>query len=137
MKKIYLPCIIGAFLLSCNSDDDSDLDPIVGTWKITSSKVDGKEIHSTNDCDKDNSMTFFYDGKIKDNYSYINLQNECVNSEKFFEWENSGNSVYKIDDFEVKIIFSNDNNTFTETLTIKGLNNEDVTVAITRLKINL
>lgn len=135
MKKLLYLFIISGFLISCNSDDSSDWDPIIGSWKLTSIISDNKEIYIEDECGKKSITSFLKDGSTIDYYFYNDNSGKCINSENTSLWENKGNSIYKIDDFEFNLEFSNNNNTYKFSLDLKNADNKDIIIISTYTKI--
>ncbi|WP_299051599.1 lipocalin family protein [uncultured Polaribacter sp.] len=95
MKKFILLLIIISGLISCNSENDIDLDPIVGSWKIKSILYDNKEIYLTDECNIKSSITFLNDNSIFESNFHKDIKGECVNFEKKYNWINLGKSIYQ------------------------------------------
>lgn len=112
MKKLLYLFITSAFLISCESDNDTDADPIIGTWQLTSQTENGTEIST--DCQRKTEITFLENGTTSEIYYYDNGNNTCDFETDSANWENLGNSNYNFnyDDIygeTVKIIFSQNN----------------------------
>ena len=109
-------------LQSCNNDDDStSLDPIIGTWKLTSETENGLE--KITDYDKNSTINFSEDGILTTNLFSEDQNGECEEDGGFTEedvvtWVNVGDSFYTIDDGDtdtLEFVFSNNDDTFTLT----------------------
>lgn len=138
MKKIIYLFIVLFTLQSCSNDDSNPtdpvtvadnepettdtIDPIIGTWKLTSDLVNG--IEDANECNKNTTVTFSADGSyISDFYEQLN-QNNCEATQKLEgTWVNNGDSNYTLvftdEDGELTevfdFIFSENNTVFTIT----------------------
>jgi len=119
MKKILVLTIAMFSLLACSSDDENNLDPIIGTWYLFSEN--GIEV---NDCIKKSTTTFSEDGTYTVSTSYyLSENNECIPDEGSADdgaWINRGEGNYSrtptgeiIDDETIKTTFSDNNNTMT------------------------
>ena len=124
--------LVGLSFTACSKDDDggSNADPIIGTWKYSSS-TEGGVAAPLNDCEKQTTWTFSANGtySIKD---YYDVGAGCESDEYPGTWENKGNDVYEIIDSEEtepsninKIVFTNGN----KTMTVQG---DDYTEVYTR-----
>ncbi|MDO6674660.1 lipocalin family protein [Tenacibaculum sp. 1B UA] len=116
MKKILVLTIALFSLLACSSDDENNLDPIVGTWYKFS--INEQEV---NDCEKNTTIKFSQNGTFTATYSYYNGENTCLTEETFKgTWTNKGNNNYTTlgegDDESSKILLK-DNNTYQEIFT--------------------
>jgi|TARA_B110000967_G_scaffold35016_1_gene33956 hypothetical protein len=128
MKKFIYLFISSTLLISCNSieDDSADLDPIIGTWKLTSLTFDGKESDTISACEKKSTATYQEKGTGIDNYFSEDNSGRCNNQILNFSWKNIDNSKYLLGNFEVKLEFSNNNNTYQVLLIIKISDNKEV-----------
>jgi len=116
MKKILVLTITMFSLLACSSDDENNLDPIIGTWYKFSQN--GEEF---GECEKKTTFTFSENGT----YSitpYVTLNNECIiDGKDDGNWSNKSEGNYGIipsgetEEAVAKIVFSNNNNTLTFT----------------------
>lgn len=112
MKKILVLTIAMFSLLACSSDDENNLDPIVGTWYKFS-----EEGIEASDCEKKSSVTFKENGTFN-SVSYESIDDECIIEDEFSAtWTNKGNGVYsRINNGESSdssITFSDNGNTMT------------------------
>lgn len=134
-KTLYLLLFI-PFLFSCNSNDELNSDPIIGTWIIKSILYDNKEIYSTDECNIKSSTTFYNDNSIIESTFHKDVKGECINFEKKYSWVNLGNSIYQLGSEEIEINFSNNNQTHKlSTKIIDIVTNKEVTTTITYSKI--
>ena len=124
MKKLLYFSIASTILFSCNSNEDeeamSNLDPIIGTWQLTSETENGKEIST--ECQRKTTIAFLENGTTSEVYYYENGNNACESDTDSAKWENVGNSTYRItyggDEGETnKVSFSNNNTVFTFSFT--------------------
>ena len=135
MKKLLYLFIATTFLISCSSNDDSNLDPIIGKWKLASITLDGKDISIGDECDQKSTVTYLENGNTEDVFFLDNGYGECNKTEEKSTWENIGNSTYIFDELEVKIDFFNNNNSYKTTLQIKDLDNKELDAIIIHSKI--
>ena len=128
MKKSLYLLISLTLLISCNSinHDSIDVDPIIGTWILTSLTLDGKESDTITACEKKSTATYQEKGTGIDNYFSEDNSGRCNNQILNFSWKNIDNSKYLIGNFEIKIEFSNNNNTYQVLLNIKISDNKEV-----------
>ena len=128
MKKLLYLLISLTLLISCNSinDDSIDVDPIIGTWILTSLTLDGKESDTITACEKKSTATYQEKGTGIDNYFSEDNSGRCNNQILNFSWKTIDNSKYLIGNFEIKIEFSNNNNTYQVLLNIKISDNKEV-----------
>jgi hypothetical protein len=126
MKKLLYLFIAGTFLISCSSNDDSNLDPIIGKWKLASISLDGKEISIGDECDQKSTLTFLENGSSEDVFYLDNGYGECNKTKGKSTWKNIGNSTYIFNEFETKLEFLNNNNSYTITINVKNLDNEEL-----------
>lgn len=111
MKKILILTIALVSLFSCSSDENENIDPIIGVWYVYSYKG-----QLTNECERKGLTTFTKDGDFS-TISYALINNNCIeDSSSTGTWSNKGNNAYVIkrgnDEDEVTITFSDNNNTF-------------------------
>jgi hypothetical protein len=97
-----------------------DIDPIIGTWQLTSKTENGTEIYTK--CCRKNTLTFLSNGTTSEVYYYDNGNTTCDTDTDSANWENVGNSNYKVDygdnDSQTeKITFSENNSIFSFTST--------------------
>ena len=126
MKKLLYLFIAGTFLISCSSNDDSNLDPIIGKWKLASITLDGKDISIGDECDQKSTVTYLENGYTEDVFFLDNGYGECNKTEEKSTWKNIGNSTYIFNEFEIKLDFFNNNNSYTITINVKNLDNEEL-----------
>lgn len=120
MKKLLYLFIASTLLISCNSNDDNtpDLDPIIGTWRLQSIQENSQERSTA--CTRQSTLIFSENGTTTIN-SFEDADDGSGDCERYSDmsnWENSGNSTYKIDD-DVEtftIDFSENNTVFTSSL---------------------
>lgn len=119
MKKFIYLFILIITLNSCESEDDSSSDPIVGTWQLTSIIENGEEIAT--DCEKENTVTFSSNATFTIIDSYDNGNNSCSTDTATGSWKNKGNSNYSVTIFEkereTKVNFSKNNTVWSSTNT--------------------
>jgi hypothetical protein len=82
MKKLLYIFIAGTFLISCSSNDDSNLDPIIGKWKLASITLDGKDISIGDECDQKSIVTYLENGNTEDVFFLDNGNGECNKTEE-------------------------------------------------------
>ena len=95
MKNYLFLCLLTVFTLgSCSNDDDSasSTDKILGTWVMTESSVSGID---PNACPESSYLTFDQDGT--GTAAFYLEQNNCEPENANGEWENLGNSTYRIE----------------------------------------
>lgn len=133
MKKLLCLFIASAILISCESNDDTDLDPIIGTWQLQSVVENGDE--QTTECERRTTITFFADGTTNSKAFYDD-GNGCESESDTSTWVGLENSTYKVDsdDEEVKLNFSQNNTVFTSSIS-ETFNNTTYTTTITYKKI--
>ena len=112
MKKLLILSIAVFTLFSCSSNDDDNLDLIVGTWTYTA--IDGEVL---DDCDKKSQVTFNENNSYSTK-SYYTENGDCVlESTINGTWENNNNNTYSFsfdgDTNTAKVTFSNNDNTLT------------------------
>ena len=138
MKKLLYLFIASTLLISCNSNDDNspDLDPIIGTWQLQSIQAFNQE--QTTACTRQSTLIFSENGTASIN-SFADADDGSGDCERYSDmsnWENSGNSTYKIDD-DVEtftIDFSENNTVFTSSLSHTD-NGTTYTIAIVYKKL--
>ncbi|WP_298881156.1 lipocalin family protein [uncultured Polaribacter sp.] len=117
MKKLLYLFITATILISCDSDNDSDLEPIIGKWQLTSETENGKEI--SDECQRKSTITFFENGTTSEIYYYNYGNDVCESDTTSSKWENVGDSNYRItndgNSETNEILFSNNNNVFSFT----------------------
>ncbi len=139
MKTIRL--IFALFLLvgfaSCSDDDgngSTEANRVVGEWKIQSLTIDGVSI-PISDCEAQSRIKFTENGNFTSTDFFEDFDTEECTSEVFNEkWEYRGNNVYRFTDdsesYDVTIMFSNNNNSFTVTE-----EDEDGTYTVTYVRV--
>lgn len=117
MKQILYLLLIALFISSCssNSESDSSIDPIIGSWKLKSISSDG--IEESDECTRKTTIKFLENGTSDAiNYDYEGV-NDCRAYPVSGIWENVGDSNYEFtsqyENSTYKIIFTNNNNVFT------------------------
>ena len=126
-----------ATLFSCESTNTETriFDPIIGTWRLTSMTLDGKESDTRTACEKRSTSTFQEKGTGKDNnFSEDNFGN-CNKNILNFSWKNIDNAEYSLDNFKIKIEFLNNNNTYKSSLNIKTSDSKEVVAISTYSRI--
>jgi len=116
MKKILVLTIAIFSLFACSSDDENNLDPIIGTWYFFS--YDGIEV---DDCNKKSTMFFYENGTFLSTvYENQNSTNNCqIKNTTKGTWSYKGKGYYEItassetSENILKIVFSDNKNTFT------------------------
>ena len=126
MKKLLYLFIAGTFLISCSSNDDSNLDPIIGKWKLASITLDGKDISIGDECDQKSIVTYLENGNTENVFFLDNGYGDCNKTKEKSTWKNIGNSTYIFDEFEIKLDFFNNNNSYTIIINVKNLDNEEL-----------
>ncbi|WP_420553082.1 lipocalin family protein [Tenacibaculum aiptasiae] len=118
MKKILFLSIALFSLISCSSNDEDSLDPFIGTWYLFS--INNQEV---SDCLKNNTVNILENGNLTFT-SYDLINNVCkVDDTGSSTWKNKGGGNYGITTKGTtierinKVLFSNNNNTFTYTET--------------------
>ncbi|MEE4000422.1 lipocalin family protein [Tenacibaculum sp. FZY0031] len=115
MKKNLILTIAMFSLLACSSDDENNLDPIVGTWYFFSDS--GVEV---DECNKRSTILFNDNGTFSStNYGNQDDPNNCVIENKDSgTWINNSNNKYQITDIKTNtkqiytITFSDNGNSF-------------------------
>ena len=120
MKKLLYLFIASAILISCESDNDTDLDPIIGTWQLQSVSKSGNE--QTTECERKTTLVFLENGTTT-NERFFEDGNGCELEKGVSTWVNKGNSTYRIDkDTEdAKLNFSQNNTIFTSSIITEDL----------------
>ncbi len=99
-------CLFAVSFNSCNNDDDSKTDEIIGKWRVNKLLIkadDQYEDDLLTECDKKSTIEFFENGTYKENsFEFNDNTNTCddlgiVNG----TWKNSGDFMYKILGIEV------------------------------------
>lgn len=112
MKKIVFVIItVFTTITSCSSNEDKNFDPIIGTWKISSITVDGKNISIGDECQQKSTLKYLENGTVIDTFYFDNGSGNCKKTVSESTWENIGNSVYNMDGIEIKIDFFNNKHT--------------------------
>ncbi len=115
MKKTLILFVSLVALFSCESDDITQADPIIGSWSFTSKKLDGVE-QLTSQCYS--TMTYASNGTYTSDDSALDAFGVCVvdaNSIVTGTWVNNGYSVYVFDNVvnnPKKYTFSGNNYSF-------------------------
>lgn len=135
INLIKISIILGMFVMtfgfiSCNNDDDTYTEPVIGIWNPYSSN--GKVM---SECEQKSELTFSANG----NYSVViyteGADGTCAaqNTEKGV-WKNKGNGIYSIQinghsERNAKVFFS-DNNTlsYTSTSVDEGVTTTQVSI---------
>lgn len=122
MKKIYVLFFVITFLFACSADNGNNTDVIadriIGTWNITSQKVNGAE--TADECRKQTTFTF-EDSRVLRQKFFKTENNICTeSSEDISSWFNLGNSSYRIttsggSSSSIDIVFSENDTKFTTT----------------------
>lgn len=121
-KFIFVFLVFAGFV-SCSSDDDGNQevppanDRIIGKWQIQQQLIDGEEF-PISDCMRQSTVEFMANGNVTTTDFYEDVDTEgCVSEVSTEQWEYRGNNIYRISEggqsYDVTIIFSNNNNTFT------------------------
>ena len=125
MKKtnlIYLLLFSIVFSFSCDNDDEgsssgNEVDPIIGTWRLTERTEDGMPI-SIEGCEVNNSLEFLAEGGITDIFFEPNFDVDGACVEIMGDpgsWEMISESEYQITldggdiDFTAQISFTENN----------------------------
>jgi hypothetical protein len=112
MKKLLYLLFAFTLFISCGSDNDVDIDPIIGTWQLTSETEN--EIEISTECSRKNTFIFLENGTVS-LVSYEDNDNAtCDMYTNSANWENAGDSNYKIGNVSetTKLIFSENNTVF-------------------------
>lgn len=135
MKKfllLFLPLIfIGLTTIACNSDDDSgtpsNVDPIVGTWKVSDVQVGGQSVYAvlllTNPCPLQNLYQLNNDFSVNVETFEADTNGNCVAGEpQSGTWSKEGSTYYisaygQTGNSEVEFI---DDNNFTFNTEMEG-----------------
>ncbi len=101
MKKILILSVILVSLFSCSDDDETNLDPIIGTWKLEKQQIedfDGTIVDETNECTIQSTLIF-----KSDNTSSVQLfggpdqDGNCASDPvSKADWVNKGGNKYEI-----------------------------------------
>ena len=83
MKKLFL--LSALFIFACSSEEgsESDIDPIIGEWRIYYVTFDNP--NSVNPLDMGMTMTFYENGEFK------------LSNDPLYSWQNLGGNDYQID----------------------------------------
>ena len=117
MKKILYLLLTVLFISSCssNSEFDSSIDPIIGSWRLKSISSDG--IEESDECTRKTKLKILENGTSNAVYYDYEGVNDCQANPVSGIWENVGNSNYEFtsqyENPTHKIIFTNNNNIFT------------------------
>ena len=97
MKKILLLLLVATFsVVSCSKDDDnSSVDPLIGTWKYYKF-FSNEEEFPLDDCEKTSTLKINSNGTFESNYFFDNGTSCESGGVSTGFWENTGNNVYKI-----------------------------------------
>ncbi len=113
MKKLLVFILIGASIISCQSnDDDPSSDPLIGKWQRH--QVIRNGIDTTTDCDKRPIVEFKKTETYTFNHFEIN-NGDCISETENGQWIKENNIYKTYDNGEWKpfnINFENSNNTF-------------------------
>lgn len=112
MKKILYIFIAATILISCESDNDTNLDPIIGTWELTSTLIDQRETYNLDECNSKSSITYFEDETLLNDLYQRDIFGDCIHTESKFHWTNLGNSQYNLGGGIIEVEFSNNNKTY-------------------------
>lgn len=135
MKKIVFLFITVTLLISCEPDNDSDVDPIIGNWKLTSVFVGDRETYISNECSSKSSISYFDNGTYFNDIYHNDIYGDCTHSESKSYWINLGNSQYNLDGGKTELMFSQNNRTHKKTTEIfDTLTNEKVKLIMTYSK---
>ncbi|PQJ77897.1 hypothetical protein [Polaribacter porphyrae] len=58
MKRFFVIFFFSILLISCNNEE-TEFDPIIGTWKVTSMLMNGSEIYFLDGCGNRSETSFF------------------------------------------------------------------------------
>ena len=132
MKKVLIIIITIFTLTSCNSsDNDLNLDPIIGTWQLTSILQNNQELYIANECDKKSYTTYFKDGTFFESSHFKKSTGDCSSREYTSNWINLENSNYKFDEVEIKLDFFNNNKNYKITINVlDSQGNNDIATII-------
>ena len=133
MKNLLYLFIFSTILISCSSDNDLDIDPIIGKWQLQSVLENGEE--ETTECERKTTISFSSNGTTNSE-SFDSDGGNCESQSDTSTWKNIGNSTYRIarDDEDAKLSFSQNNTVFSASLTETD-NGDIYTIVITYRKI--
>ena len=132
MKKLLYLFILSTILISCSSNDDESLDPIIGTWQLQSVLEDGIEL--TTECERKTTLTFNENGTTA-SVSFFEDGNGCESETETSTWENTGDSMYNADGEDNVLLTFSQNNTVFSASTSETFNGMTYTFVITYKKI--
>lgn len=134
MKKILYLFIAIVSITSCESNEEINSDPIIGTWQLQSVLENGTE--QATDCEKKTTIVFLENGTTTNESFNDDGNNGCESNTDSSTWVNIGNSTYRIDsdDEDVKLNFSQNNTVFTASIS-ESYNGMTFTTVITYKKI--
>jgi hypothetical protein len=122
MKKLLYLFIASTIFMSCSSNDDSDLDQVIGTWQLITETENGVDQSTT--CSKKSTATFSNNGNFSTIFFYSDsdVDSTCESGNSSGTWESAGNSNYTLtfedgDSNTTKLNFTDNNNQFSVTTT--------------------
>ena len=117
MKKVFLIIklvVILSIIISCSSDDDSQSDPLVGTWKLIEFTSNGRTT-ILEGCVTETTYEFKENGTFLIQVYNENIDNNCVIIDTSNgEWNNKNGNIYEFkadssDTFtEAEVVFTGD-----------------------------
>jgi len=118
MKKYFVFLLISAFLISCSKDDDTpEIDPIVGTFRISTVFGDGQE-YDIDACADRTTIIFEEDRKGYNDIYAQNTTNSCGITETGILTWRKGDNIYTVNS-SIGLVFGSFSTTNNGTATIK------------------
>lgn len=96
MKKLFLLFVSLSLLTACSSDDDnSEVDPILGTWLIVEVNNPPGSDFTLSDCNKNSTMTFNEDGTATSVF-HAQVEGNCMAGNPTASTWNNQSGIYTI-----------------------------------------
>jgi len=109
MKKILILLIV----ILCSCSKEIEVDPIIGKWKINRELRFGLDI--LDDCSRKITIRYAINGEKTIESYQTNSTGDCIHKTYGSGWQYRGDGWYEQlnGDYGFKVIFSNNNNTYT------------------------
>jgi len=97
MKKVMYVCLMVAMMpfVSCDSDDDSPQDTIIGKWQLEQRFKNNVEESLSDDCEKKSTIEFKTDNTFNSFESFFEPDQPCISSTVPGTWEYNGDNALK------------------------------------------